>query len=194
MMKNHLPTLLGALVISTVLAAPANAQGANAQGIESKLQVCGSCHGENGVPIDPKTIPIIWGQTEYFIVKQMHDFKTGDRESPIMSTFAKQFTPADLRPLARYFSAKQWPAKTATVAATPPPANVNIAVCQICHQQGFVGGLPAPRLAGQSYEFLIGAMNSFANGTRTNNADMVKLMEGLSVQDREAIAHYIAGL
>jgi cytochrome c553 len=37
-------------------------------------------------------------------------------------------------------------------------------------------------------------MRSFANGERTNNADMVKIMEGLSDSDREAIAHYIAGL
>jgi cytochrome c553 len=188
MINNHLPTIFGALVISAVLAAPANA----AEGIEAKLQVCSSCHGDNGVPIDP-TIPTIWGQTEYFLVKQLHDYKSGDRENTIMSSFAKRFEQSELRPVARYFASKTWPAKpvTATPAAATPVPN-GIAVCQICHQQGFVGALPAPRLAGQSYEYLIGAMRSFANGERTNNADMVKIMEGLSDSDREAIAHYIA--
>ena len=69
-----------------------------------------------------------------------------------------------------------------------------MAVCQICHQEKFVGGLPAPRLAGQSYEFLLQAMNSFANGERTNNVDMVKLMEGISPAQREAMAKYISSL
>ena len=187
MFHSHLPTIFGALLVSAALAAPATA----AEGIESKLQVCNSCHGDNGVPIDA-TIPIIWGQTEYFIVKQLHDYRTGDRDNTIMASFAKRFDQAELRPVARYFAAKQWPAKTSTVAATSPPDG--IAVCQICHQQGFVGALPAPRLAGQSYEYLSEQMRKFAEGERTNNADMVKLMEGLSATQRDAIAHYIAGL
>jgi cytochrome c553 len=69
-----------------------------------------------------------------------------------------------------------------------------ITVCQICHQQGFVGALPAPRLAGQSYEYLVEAMRSFADGDRTNNADMVKLMQELPAAKREAIARYISSL
>ena len=187
MLNSHLPTIFGALLISAAVAAPANA----AEGIESKLQVCNSCHGDNGVPIDA-TIPIIWGQTEYFIVKQLHDYRTGDRDNNIMASFAKRFEQAELRPVARYFAGKQWPAKTTTVAATSPPDG--IAVCQICHQQGFVGALPAPRLAGQSYEYLIKAMNDFASGARNNNMDMVKIMSELTPSERESMAHYIAGL
>jgi cytochrome c553 len=187
MVKNHLPTLLGTLVVLAALAAPTNA----AEEIDAKLQVCSACHGANGVPINAMT-PIIWGQTEYFIVKQLHDYKAGDRENPIMSTFAKTLTQADLRPAARYFAGKTWPARTTPAAAASPPDKIT--VCQICHQQGFAGGLPAPRLAGQSYDYLIAAMNSFANGERTNNADMVKIMQELSPAERDGIAKYIAGL
>ena len=187
MINNHLPTIFGTLVVLAALAAPANA----AEGIEAKLQVCGSCHGENGQPIDA-TIPIIWGQTEYFLVKQLHDYKSGDRENLVMASFAKRLSQADLRPAARYFASKSWPERSAPAASASPPDGM--AVCQICHQPNFVGGLPAPRLAGQSYEFLIEAMNSFADGRRTNNADMVKIMEALSPAQREAMARYISGL
>jgi cytochrome c553 len=187
MINNHFPAIFGALVISAMLAAPTNA----ADDIEAKLKVCGACHGENGQPINATT-PIIWGQTEYFLVKQLHDYKSGDRESPLMEPFAKTLTQADLRPAARYFASKSWPAKRTAVAVTSPPEGMT--VCQICHQQGFVGGLPAPRLAGQSYEYLVDAMSSFADGRRTNNADMVKLMEALTPAQREAIAKYIASL
>jgi cytochrome c553 len=187
MLNNRLSTIFGTLVILAALGAPAGA----AEAIEAKLQVCGSCHGENGQPIDA-TIPIIWGQTEYFLVKQLHDYKSGDRENPVMAVFAKTLTQADLRPAARYFASKTWPARSAPAAATSPPDGM--AVCQICHQQNFVGGLPAPRLAGQSYEYLVEAMRGFADGTRTNNPDMVKIMQELSPAQREAMARYISGL
>jgi cytochrome c553 len=187
MPNNRLPTIFGTLVIVAALGAPASA----AEAVEAKLQVCGSCHGENGQPIDA-TIPIIWGQTEYFLVKQLHDYKSGDRENLVMSSFAKRLTQAELRPAAAYLSKKTWPARATPVAAVSPPDG--IAVCQICHQPGFVGALPAPRLAGQSYEYLVEAMRSFADGDRTNNADMVKIMQELSPTQREAIARYISSL
>jgi cytochrome c553 len=186
MINNHLPTF-GTLVILAALVAPANA----AEGIEAKLEACSVCHGQNGVPID-KTIPIIWGQTEYFLVKQLHDYKSGDRENQTMAAFAKTLSQADLRPAARYFSGKSWPARTTPAASATPPDGM--AVCQICHQQNFVGGLPAPRLAGQGYEYLVEQMRRFAEGERTNNADMVKIMQELSPAQREAMARYISGL
>ena len=109
-----------------------------------------------------------------------------------MASMAKRLTQAELRPAAQYFSKKQWPARATPAAAVSAPNG--IAVCQICHQPGFVGALPAPRLAGQSYEYLVEAMRSFAEGQRTNSADMMKIMEGLSPAEREAIARYIASL
>jgi cytochrome c553 len=186
MIRNHLPALFGALVIAAALAAPAGAEG-----IEDKLQVCASCHGPDGKPIDP-TIPTIWGQTEYFLVKQLHDYKSGDRDNLVMASFAKRLTQAELRPAAAYLSKKSWPAKETPAAA--PAAPDGIAVCQICHQPGFAGGLPAPRLAGQSYEYLVEAMRAFADGERTNNADMVKIMQELPAAKREEIARYISSL
>jgi cytochrome c553 len=187
MINNHFPTIFGTLVVLAALAAPAG----SAESIDAKLQVCSACHGANGVPINATT-PVIWGQTEYFMVKQLHDYKSADRESAIMATFAKTLTQAELRPAAAYFAAKTWPARTTPAAAVPAPDG--IAVCQICHQPGFVGALPAPRLAGQSYEYLVEAMRGFADGDRTNNADMVKLMQELPAAQREKIARYIPSL
>jgi len=190
MLNHRLPTIFGALVfLAGTLAGPSQA----ADEIDpAKVQVCGSCHGQNGVPLDPKTMPIIWGQQQNFLVKQLHDYRAGDRDNAIMATFAKGLTQEELRPAAAYFAAKAWPAKQA--AAAPAKEPEGMATCQICHQKDFVGGAPAPRLAGQSYEYLIKQMNAFANGDRTNNADMVKLMQGTTPQQREAMARYIAGL
>src|SRR5262245_29210907 len=77
--------------------------------IETKAQACAACHGANGVPTDPKTIPNIWGQQQYYLFKQLVDYRLGLREHPIMTPLAKSLNHSDLRPLAAYFAAKPWP-------------------------------------------------------------------------------------
>lgn len=181
-------TIIAAGAIAAVLSAPAQAQG----NIESKAQVCNACHGQNGVPLDPKTMPIIWGQQVYYMVKSLHDYKTGAREHPMMSPIAKGLQIEELRPMAVYFAAKPWPAKQGSAAAGEPPKG--IAQCQACHQQNFEGGPPAPRLAGLSYEYLIAAMRNYVNDQRTGNEDMPKILKALPESEREAIARYLAAL
>jgi cytochrome c553 len=160
--------------------------------IEAKVQVCGACHGQNGVPTDPKTVPIIWGQQESYLVKQLHDYRSGDRDNPVMSSIAKGLAQEDLRKIAAYFAAKSWPTeRTGTAPESPPKA---IAQCQPCHQPNFEGGMPAPRLAGLSYEYLDAAMGGFATNARTNNLDMPKFMRALTDSERDAIARYLSAL
>ena len=106
-------TLCGAVGIFAAVAAPATA----ADDIEAKAQTCAACHGANGVPTDPKTMPIIWGQQANYLFKELHDYKSGDRESPIMAPVVADISLADLRQLANYFAAKPWPAKQAAGAA-----------------------------------------------------------------------------
>jgi cytochrome c553 len=163
-----------------------------ADDIEAKAQTCAACHGQNGVPTDPKTIPIIWGQEQSYLVKQMRDYRNGERDNPIMSPIAKSIAQEDIRKIAAYFAAKSWPAQRSTAAAASPPNG--IAQCQPCHQPNFEGGPPAPRLAGLSYEYLVAAMRNFAADERTNNGDMPKFMQALTDSERDAMARYLSGL
>jgi cytochrome c553 len=213
MINDHFPTVFGVLVVLAALAAPANAaesaahpaghiperppvatlgNAAEAEAIlGAKLLVCNTCHGTDGVPRSAAT-PIIWGLQENYLVKQLHEFQSGTRDNDVMTWMATALSQAEVAPVAAYFAKKSWPARATNAASAPPPSG--IAVCQICHQQNLLGGLPGPRLAGQTYDYLIDAMNAFAAGKRTNNADMVKIMEAISPADREAMARYIAGL
>ena len=188
MLAGSFSAVFGAGVGFMLVVLPAHA----ADDIEAKAQACAACHGENGVPTDPKTIPIIWGQQQSYLVKQLHDYRSGDRDDPIMSPIAKQLAQEDLRKIAAYFAAKSWPAQRATAAPAPPPNG--IAQCQPCHQPNFQGGPPAPRLAGLSYEYLVTSMGSFAANERTNNGDMPKLMQMLTDNERDAIARYLSDL
>jgi cytochrome c553 len=60
-----------------------------ANDIEATAQLCAACHGQNGVPSDPKTVPIIWGQERSYLFKQMCNYRNGERDNPIMSPIAK---------------------------------------------------------------------------------------------------------
>jgi len=161
-------------------------------GIEAKAQACAACHGAKGVPIDPKTMPVIWGQQQSYLMKQLRDFRSGERNSAIMSPLARNLAEDDLRKIAAYFAAKPWPARGAP--ANPPAPPKGLAQCQACHQPNFEGGMPAPRLAGLSYEYLAGEMREFASGERTNNLDMPKFMQVLPEGERDAIARYLSAL
>ncbi len=175
--------------IGVALAIPASNA---ADGIEAKAQLCAACHGNNGVPIDPKTIPVIWGQEQSYLMKQMRDFRNGERNSAVMSPIAKDLAETDLRQIAAHFAAKTWPARGAP--AKPPSAPKGIAQCQACHQPNFQGGMPAPRLAGLSYEYLVTSMRAFATEQRTNNLDMPKFMQVLTERERNAFARYFSAL
>jgi len=206
MISNRFSIVLAAPVVLVVLAAltaPANTAertAAVSYGIAptgerefgAKLLVCAICHGDKGAPKNPM-IPVIWGQQENYLLKQLHDFESGDRAFEAMAWMAKTFSPEEQGSAAADFAKKSWPSRP-TAAAASPSAPATVAVCQACHQQNFVGGVAAPRLAGQSYEYLVESMRRFADGERTNNADMTNIMKAISPAEREAMARYIAGL
>src|SRR5215470_17966432 len=180
-------SVVSGVAFGLAVALPARAQ----DSIEAKVQLCATCHGDKGVPTDPKTIPPIWGQQQSYLMKQLRDFRSGERASAIMSPIAKGLVEGDLRKLAAYFAGKAWPQRASAQAPSPPKG---IAQCQACHQPNFEGGMPAPRLAGMSYEYLATSMRSFAKEERTNNLDMPRFMQVLTERQRSAIARYVSAL
>src|SRR5207248_9174716 len=95
-----------------------------ADGIETKAQPCAACHGDKGVPTDSKTIPVIWGQERSYLMKQLRDFRNGERESAVMSPIAKGLAEGDLRRIAAYFAANPWPATGAEAQLPAPPKHI----------------------------------------------------------------------
>jgi cytochrome c553 len=193
--------VFGVLGLVAVMAAPARAAEAapdpnTNREFGAKLLVCNTCHGDRGLP-KAANVPIIWGQQENYLLKQLHDFDSKERNVEVMTWMTKTLTQDEQRPTAVNFAKKEWPAKAANTAAVAAPRGV--AVCQACHAQNYLGavqaeGVTTPRLAGQRYEYLVEAMRRFAEGERTNNADMVQIMKGISAADRDAMAKYLSSL
>src|SRR5215831_18332151 len=168
-----------------------------AQTIEEKAQICGACHGENGIP-QQKIMPVIWGQQQGYLYLQLRDYKSGARKNDIMTPLAQSLERDDMMALALYFSQKPWPnlqqpAAPADVTARAARANVAIG-CTGCHQGQYQGEGTQPRLAGQTREYLQQSMLDFRNRTRGNNPGMTDLMLAISEDDIAACAEYLAGL
>ncbi len=181
-----------ARVLAPVAAIVLGAGLAAADPIETKERLCASCHGVHGLPSDP-TVPIIWGQQSAYILKQLNDYRNGDRDSQIMSSIAESLSPVDLMQMAAYFSNAKWPTRAVSPLPAVPDA---IATCQACHNANLGGGLSpsgvAPRLAGQFSRYLVDTMNAYASGERANSQPMSALMQGLSPADRKTIAEYLS--
>ena len=180
--------IAGAAIVIVGAASPAAADD-----IEAKVGACGLCHGTDGRPVGPE-IPVIWGQKQNFLVKEIHDYRAGDRYNALMAAVAHGIAQEDTRPIGAYFAAKTWPKGTPSSAGPDPSITDKLEQCQACHQPGFLGGDQGPRLAGLNEKYLAKTMDDFANGQRTNNLDMPGFMKALTESERHAIAKYLAGL
>jgi len=67
------------------------------------LSVCNECHGANGVRRNA-TIPVISGQPENYLAKQLHDFERGDRHDEVMPWMTKSLTLQERGVAAAYFA------------------------------------------------------------------------------------------
>jgi len=183
MISTRLSTALGALIFVAALSAPANTAEvagnvAATNEFVAKMGMCGQCHGAQGAPVRP-SIPVIWGQDEAYLLKQLKDFRTKARDAELITSF---------------YAKKAWPAKRAATQAAATQRPNGMAVCEACHQLNFAGGPTGPRLAGQNYEYLVEAMRKFADGERKNNPEMAQMMSTVQPAQREAMARYLAGL
>jgi cytochrome c553 len=172
--------------------------GAMAAGdVEQKAQLCATCHGADGVPIN-QTTPVIWGQDEGYLYLQLRDFQKGSRKSPIMEPIVAQLERQDMYDLAAYFTKKKWPnlgqpSASAEVAAKAESAAKSIG-CRGCHLDHFQGDGTTARLAGQWQEYLLSQMLAFRDGSRGNNPGMSDLMKATPEEDFEPLSKYLAGL
>jgi len=199
MISTRLSTALGALIFVAALSAPANTAEvagnvAATNEFVAKMGMCGQCHGAQGAPVRP-SIPVIWGQDEAYLLKQLKDFRTKARDAELMTWASLTLhDEAEMAATTSFYAKKAWPAKRAATQAAATQRPNGMAVCEACHQLNFAGGPTGPRLAGQNYEYLVEAMRKFADGERKNNPEMAQMMSTVQPAQREAMARYLAGL
>lgn len=87
------------------VAASASA-GGDAKAGEAASQTCANCHGADGNST-VNTNPKLAGQYESYIIQALKAYRSGARESAIMSGFAAGLTDQQIADLAAYFSSQE---------------------------------------------------------------------------------------
>ena len=179
--------------LAVLLASSAAAQGQ----APPKAAPCVACHGTDGNATQPQ-YPILAGQTARYLYLQLRDFQEGRRSDPQMSPMVAGLTRDEMRAIADWFS-KQKPApngfKPDAEKAKLGKAKADETLCTMCHLGGFLGQNEIPRVAGQSYDYIVKQLADFKARRRTNDAgNMTSVSSTLSDRDIENLANYLAGL
>lgn len=184
-------------------AAPAAAKPDIAQGQARFAAVCAACHGADGnsaVPANPK----LAGQHPDYLIKQLQEFKSGKRPSPIMQGFASQLSDADMKNIAYWASsqkAKPGFAKDKNLVTLGERiyrggiAERQVAACSGCHSPNGAG-IPAqfPRISGQHADYIAAQLLAFRAAARNNSVQMTQIAAKLNDREIKAVADYVAGL
>lgn len=200
--------LAGLLGLSTATAWADGAAGPTtkpdiAKGEAIANAVCLACHtvdGSRGLPANP----ILKGQHPEYLVKQLHEFKSGKRENAIMRGFASTLSDQDMVNVAAYYASKPTPPGAARNKETVllgeriyrgGIADRQIPACAGCHSPNGAG-IPAqyPRLGGQHAEYTEAQLIAFRSGQRANSAQMMGIAAKMNDREIKAVSDYIAGL
>lgn len=183
---------LAAVIMLCPVVAPA--EGDPERG-RAKAEPCIACHGETGNSSVELT-PSLAAQPESYLFLQLFLFREGLRQVPAMTPFVQGRSDQDLEDLAAYFSRLPLnppkeptdPARQARGAALSQALR-----CGSCHLPGYTGQAQMPRLASQREDYLRHAMLQYqANERAGTDTSMTAVLYGLSPEDIDALAHYMA--
>jgi cytochrome c553 len=208
--------LLSTLFVAIALAAPmvsVNAEEAKhaapaaqpdlAKGEASFGAVCAACHSVDGNSLIPANPKLAQQHPEY-LIKQLHDFKSGKRASPVMTAFASMLSEDDMKNVAYWLASKKATTGVASDKALVALgeriyrggiADRQVAACAGCHSPNGAG-IPAqyPRLSGQHAEYAVAQLTAFRDGARKNSGQMTDVAAKLNDREIKAVADYVAGL
>lgn len=163
--------------------------------LQERVKQCALCHGEDGNSKLAR-IPSIAGQPEFFILNQLFLMREGVRKIEPMVDVVKDLKDEDLQAIAGHFS--KLPAKASEEKVDPELAKKGEALaarlrCASCHLPTLAGQEQMPRLAKQRIDYMISAMKSYLDNSRTGaDTAMTAVIVGVSDADLTALAHYAA--
>ena len=163
---------------------------------------CSSCHGVGGQGDAERVIPVVAAQRFNYLVRQMADFGSAERDNGAMyHVVANQ----------GFAEPQMWVDVAAYLSRLAPPAALRFVdgigedrgrgifrrECATCHgsdasgdEDGFV-----PTLRNQHHQYLVSQMHRLADGHRHNvDQRLVFFMRNFDDKDIGSVADYLSGL
>ncbi len=163
---------------------------------------CAVCHMPEGWGTPDGRYPRIAGQLRTVVIKQLADFRSGNRENPLMYPFSVPNIlggPQQIADVAAY---------VASLPMTPhnsvgPGVDLDLGEqlyeenCVDCHGAAGEGDVDKhiPAVAGQHYPYLMRQFDQIRTGRRRNaDSEMVKQVQGFTSAQQAAVLDYTARL
>ena len=171
--------------------------------------LCAACHASDGNSVIPAN-PILAGQHYTYLKNQLNYFqvKEGEdrakRENAVMLGIASGLSSDDIDNLAAYYSQQKIKpsyasnlelAKVGEVVYKAGDDSRGLPSCSSCHGPRGLG-VPGqfPRISGQHATYTASTLQSYKNGSRANNKQMMAISSRLTEEQINALAEYLAGL
>ena len=138
--------------------------------------VCAACHGAQGEGNPALNAPKLSGQQDWYLKRQLHNFKAGSRGAHEKDVYGKMMAPMAAT-LPDAAAVNNVIAYIKTLPDTPAPTTVkgnakaghgpyeNCAACHGANGQG-IKATNAPRLKGMSDWYMLTQLNNFKHGIR----------------------------
>lgn len=203
------------MLLAAVMAAPAAIAAGDAGAGQEKSAPCAACHGQDGNSPSAE-YPSLAGQGAPYLVKQLKEFKSGERENAIMMGMVANLSEQDMEDVAAYYAKQQ----AQTGQADPELVEKGerfyrggdmengIPACSGCHGPAGQGVDAAhfPALAGQHPEYLEAQLKAFRVVGREDLGDnlvgrendpqamMRTISAKMSDGQIQAVASFLSGL
>jgi len=196
-------SLVRILLCTLLVAAPAVHANEAARAEEIIQGQCAICHGADGESSTP-VFPRLAAQHADYVARQLADFQSGRRKSPVMEPMTKELTQADMLAIGRWFESR--PVRVHDVA---DPALVTLGrevydrgirtkgvpACKKCHGLQGEGTDWLPRIGGQHAQYLEKQLRAFSKRERTNDNEVMQTIASrISDAELRAVSSYISGL
>jgi|TARA_B110000240_G_C13387639_1_gene405355 cytochrome c553 len=196
------------IIIFAVLAfmAPMTYAEGNAANGKDLAGTCLACHGEIGNS-PASMFPNIAGQNAQYLLKQLLEIQSGQRQVLTMTGILDNLSESDLSDIAAYYESQSRNQGTAKQDLVELGESIyragiprkNIAACTACHSPTGNGNGPAvfPALAGQWPEYTVTQLKNFQSGERHNDGDsqmMRTTAMDMNEKEMTAVASYLYGL
>ncbi|SHM60969.1 Cytochrome c553 [Paracoccus solventivorans] len=166
---------------------------------------CASCHGDAGE--GAQNIPRLAGMPAGYLVKQLHDYKSGARINDNMQYVVSTLDDAEMAALGAYYAALETgPSSNASLGgdlergrtlALAGDWSVSVPSCFSCHGAlGWGVGETFPAIAGQHPAYTHTQLAAWKAGRRANSplGLMHSVAASLSEKDMRAVSDYLATL
>ncbi len=150
---------------------------------KTAFAICAACHGQNGEGNQAMNAPANGGQDEWYVSRQLQNFRAGTRGAHAEDVYGAQMRPMALSladdqavaDVAAYIATLPAPSPAKTIDGDVAAGEKAYAICIACHGANGEGNvsLNAPRLSNQHDWYIARQLQIFKTGVRgTHKGDV----------------------